>query len=257
MRVYFCTARPTAEIFERAIAAAGTREDFIFAADQILADHQGPRDIAAELTRTVVLIDACDAVISFPDWRTDKRCELEILHASAAGIPTYSADNYIDVDRETWRPDPVPAPGEAAPERRTPPARAEHGSRTARIFGEYTGPERKDNGVKGFVLLKCPACGSSKRYFLRERQTAFFCKCGEKIPLDYGAMVPAFANCSAPNCDQKQIKYMTNAKTNEETELQVGCLKCQRTIHLRPSNNGRAFVTFVPADPKEAAEHES
>lgn len=242
MKVFFCTQDPGDKLDE-ALEAAGRRGDVVLTAEHIL--HQDPRfgrDYGAEIAKTIILIEAADIVVSFPDWRRDARCRMEIAHAENIGLPIFSVDNYKDVDQETWRPVPAPRPGDPAPERNPP--KAEHGSRNARIFGEPGADAAWRQPVRGFLLIKCPRCGVVRPIYSREDKETYRCKeCGSVTPLEREKMFPAYVNCQAGDCDQHQLRYMTNTSPEETEELTLNCLKCKTPIYLVPAKNGRAFVT--------------
>lgn len=86
-------------------------------------------------------------------------------------------------------------------------------------------PEKKPEGARGLLHLRCPECGSAFGTFLREHQTEIACKCGHHIDLT-GQLGRYHAVC--PYCQLESW-----GKTNsEEPEIEVRC-KCKEMIRLQ------------------------
>lgn len=133
------------------------------------------------------------------------------------------------------------------------PARA---SRVERMFGErrewdmpHAGAEpvrHYDDGVppqliardkyKGFLHIRCGACGQEKDIFTRELTNEY--KCGCRMITELRDMLPVHVVCP---CGQT-FKYVTNVK-GEDIDIQ--CINCRRSIPMRMNWRGTAYVNAV------------
>lgn len=79
-------------------------------------------------------------------------------------------------------------------------------------------PEKREQGVKGFIHVECPKCHKTKGMFQREHLTEVLCtNCGEMI--DLRESIPMHFKCECG----KKLTYMTNMKSNM---ADVNCFDC-------------------------------
>jgi len=92
------------------------------------------------------------------------------------------------------------------------------------------------NGVKGFILLRCQACGNTFKLFQREPKKRVFCKCGHCVDL---AVPLAHFQCTCAKCGKQSW-----GKTNiEEASIEVRC-SCGNPITLNWYPEDRQYGTF-------------
>lgn len=88
-----------------------------------------------------------------------------------------------------------------------------------------TPPEKKPEGARGLLRLRCPECGNTFGTFLREYQTEVACKCGH--PIDLTGQLGRY-HFTCPYCEKE-----TWGKTNlEDPEITVRC-RCGGDVELR------------------------
>ena len=86
--------------------------------------------------------------------------------------------------------------------------------------------EKKPDGYKGFLLIRCRHCGKIKAFCTKVPTTEYFCKeCGRTTPLD--RMIPAYVRCE--KCGSR-YKYRSNIDTGES--VSISCLQCSAPIDL-------------------------
>lgn len=86
-------------------------------------------------------------------------------------------------------------------------------------------PEKKPEGARGLLRLRCPECGNTFGTFLREYQTEVACKCGHHIDIT-GQLGRYHFTC--PYCEKE-----TWGKTNlEDPEITVRC-RCGGDVEVR------------------------
>lgn len=92
--------------------------------------------------------------------------------------------------------------------------------------------------VKGFLLMRCAACGDVATYYLRTPRPDYDCRrCGHTNPVDREALRLVYCNC--PNCGNS-MRYKTNL-TGPEAE--VSCRNCGSPIDLTLNPRMTAYVT--------------
>lgn len=95
-------------------------------------------------------------------------------------------------------------------------------------------PEKKPEGARGLLHLHCKECGRAFTTFLRERQAAVPCKCGQCI--DLTAPLAKFAY-TCPYCEQTRWG-LTNL---EDPDITVRC-KCGGDVDLRWVPGSREYT---------------
>lgn len=153
--------------------------------------------------------------------------------------------------RTETAPEPqAPEEAPAAPEPEKPAK--QHMSRVERIFGrreewssapaqqpETEAEEQTVRPVKGFLIIKCRSCGSTRSFFLKDYASATRCPgCGAEIPLDGNLLRPVYMQC--PHCENA-LKYKTNF-TGERIEL--NCKRCGAPVDLELNGRGTAYNTI-------------
>lgn len=90
-------------------------------------------------------------------------------------------------------------------------------------------------GVNGFVVIECKACGRVQYTFLKESITQYQCICRHKT----GVMdvKPLYAHCE---CGENW-RYWTNWTKEQIT---VNCRKCGYPIETELNGRGTAYVTM-------------
>lgn len=92
------------------------------------------------------------------------------------------------------------------------------------VYRSSLGEQKKLDGAKGLLRLRCPKCGNTFGTFLREYQTEVACNCGCKINLT-GQLGRYHFAC--PYCQHEGF-----GKTNlEDPEITVRC-KCGKDVDL-------------------------
>lgn len=129
---------------------------------------------------------------------------------------------------------PIEPPRAAAPE---PPLEnqvlTDQADRPERDAAPAPPPEKKPEGVRGLLRLRCPECGNTFGTFLREYQTGVDCKCGHQIDLT-GQLGRYHFVC--PYCQQEGW-----GKTNlEDPEITVRC-KCGEDVALRWKREAKEY----------------
>ena len=150
--------------------------------------------------RTIV-----DTTVEVPDTRegiTKAKRTIQRLMNEYAPVP--KAPDLVGLNPESQpSTDPPPAAETAS----TPP------------------PEKKPEGARGLLRLRCPECGNTFGTFLREYQTEVECKCGHQIDLTT-PLAPYRFTC--PHCQHEGW-----GKTNsEDPEITIRC-KCGGDVDLR------------------------
>ena len=98
------------------------------------------------------------------------------------------------------------------------------------------------DGVKGFLLIRCPECGEIRGFCSKQPITITSCRnCETEIPL--GDLLPAYVKCG--KCGS-QFKYRTNISDKEPFTFE--CLDCEAPIDLQLNSRGTAIVTIGEND---------
>lgn len=120
---------------------------------------------------------------------------------------------------------PMPIPQESEPPKQNPEAQAPNGTVDPLEPEGVAPPEKKQEGVRGLLRLRCPECRNTFGTFLREHQSEIVCKCGHHIDLT----VPlAGYRFTCPYCEKE-----TWGQTNlEDPEITIRC-KCGGDVELR------------------------
>ena len=104
---------------------------------------------------------------------------------------------------------------------------------------------RNAAGYKGFLLLRCPACGDTKGFCVRSEIQETRCRaCGTRYPV--ADLLPLFLNC--PACGDT-FKYYTNI----DEALTWPCLTCKTPVDMEPNESGTAVVTRSKRAPEGGA----
>ncbi len=145
-----------------------------------------------------------DTTVEVPDTREGiTRAKRTIQRLMNEYAPVIKALEPVGLNPESQAPTDLPPAAETAP---TPP------------------PEKKPEGARGLLRLRCPECGNTFGTFLREYQTEVECKCGHQINLT-GQLGRYHATC--PYCQHESW-----GKTNlEDPEITVRC-KCGEDVTL-------------------------
>lgn len=100
-------------------------------------------------------------------------------------------------------------------------------------------------GYKGFLLIRCPACGDTKGFCVKSEIRETKCRaCGETFPV--ADLRPLFLNC--PACGSG-FKYYTNI----DEPVTWPCLTCKTPVDLELNAAGTAMVTRRKAPEQGAA----
>ena len=153
--------------------------------------------------------------------------------AEAWGVVGDKEREKIGADKEHWETMDM---GAQKPQKR---------SRNDNLFGEgwreeiHNGYKQKDydhntDGYKGFLYIKCPACGKEKGFCVKESIAEYKCECGHEIYLE--DLKPMYVHC---DCG-KRFKYLTNM--NQDT-FDYKCINCGDMVKIRINKRGTAYTT--------------
>lgn len=84
-------------------------------------------------------------------------------------------------------------------------------------------PKPAETEYKGFLYIKCEACGKTKGFCAKQPRTKSHCDCGHDTPLQN--LKPLYINCK---CGET-FKYRTNLQDRMTT---MDCLKCNSPVDL-------------------------
>lgn len=161
------------------------------------------------------MLEASDAVYLLRTWKDSQGAKIEHEMAKYTGKMVMLQDDPLD-DLEA-RIEELKAAG-----RLEDPPRTETEAQHA-------------NGYKGFLLIRCPACGETKGFCVKSEISETRCRaCGARFPVV--DLLPLFLNC--PECGDT-FKYYTNI--DEPTTWP--CLTCKTPVELEMNDSGTAIVT--------------
>ena len=184
---------------------------------------------------------------------------------SPMGTKTYDMEesDVLRLLHDAWKlshgnfeedPPPSAPPTEKELENTSPPApvkKAEPVSRAERMFGkrETWGQQARSaeqrpvkqeepEGWKGFMVFRCPECGSARSFYTRDKIFAARClSCGCETPLEN--LIPAYVECG--KCG-KTLKYRTNIR--DDYPVTLNCIECNAPIDMQLNRRGTALVTI-------------
>lgn len=102
--------------------------------------------------------------------------------------------------------------------------------------GESGMDDSQQEGLKGFLLMKCAVCGKIKGFCAKRPITAYHCDCGNDTPLE--KVRPVFVSCD--KCG-KSFRYLTNI---EDPYIAYNCFSCGAPVDLELSLSGRVHIWF-------------
>lgn len=97
------------------------------------------------------------------------------------------------------------------------------------------------DGVKGFLIVECCACGKQKAFFVKKELNRYECTCGQRTKLV--DMVPVYMRCECG----KSFRYLTNI---EHLQFTANCPHCGSPVELELGNSGKAYITMGQTQPK-------
>lgn len=98
-----------------------------------------------------------------------------------------------------------------------------------------TPPPREPEEYRGFLLIKCPACGKLHGFCAKNPTSAYRCSCGETTELH--GLLPAHLKCKCGS----EFTYKTNVA---DTTFDYPCLNCGSPVDLELNRRGTAYVTI-------------
>lgn len=96
-------------------------------------------------------------------------------------------------------------------------------------------PEPAETGYKGFLYIKCEACGSTRGFCAKTPTKEHRCKCGHKTVLRN--LKPLYVNCE---CGEF-FKYRTNLQDDVAT---INCIKCGSPVDLELHDKKGVYTTI-------------
>lgn len=96
------------------------------------------------------------------------------------------------------------------------------------------GREEERESYKGFLFIRCEACGKEKGYCSKHPMTFHKCECGHHTDLHDLKPVHAYCKCG------RQYKYRTNIS---DPRLTISCLSCGAPVDLELNGKETAYVT--------------
>lgn len=154
----------------------------------------------------------------------------------------------ICVSRPAWQPPesepervnvPGPVPSDDTPEAEKPRSRVETMFGERRTWDMPAAKERREfrldkrEPYKGFLHIKCEACGMVKSFCAKKPTTFHICTCGHKTEL----RDLRFAHVRCGKCGG-EFTY----KTNIEEDFTISCLRCTSPVDMELGAKGTAFV---------------
>lgn len=95
--------------------------------------------------------------------------------------------------------------------------------------------DRTETGYKGFLYIKCDACGSTKGFCAKTQIKEARCDCGHATPLK--DLKPLYVNCK---CGES-FKYRTNLTDDTAT---INCIKCGSPVDLEYHYKNGEYATI-------------
>lgn len=198
----------------------------------ILPEGMDPGDY---IRITLAMIDTADMLFMLNGWEKSDGATLENGYAEYQGKPCLDWIHFRDRYLSSQKPEPEP---EQKPVQKQ--------SRVTRMFGpkeSWSGsgaPEPKKapgDGVKGFLLIRCPECNEIRGFCAKQPITETTCRnCDTAIPMQ--DLIPAFLKCG--KCGSS-FKYRTNIRDREP--FTFDCLECEAPIDLQLNSRETAIVT--------------
>lgn len=96
-------------------------------------------------------------------------------------------------------------------------------------------PEPAEAGYKGFLYIKCEACGSTKGFCTKTPIRWHRCSCGHSTELR--SLKPLYVNCE---CGE-DFKYLTNLTDNMTS---IDCIKCGSPVSLEYHDKKGVYATI-------------
>ena len=90
-------------------------------------------------------------------------------------------------------------------------------------------------GVIGFLLVECCACGKQKAFCCRKPLSRYECTCGQRTKLNN--MAPVHMRCECG----KYYYYKTNL---ESLQFTMNCPTCGSPVEIELGASGREYVTM-------------
>lgn len=87
--------------------------------------------------------------------------------------------------------------------------------------------------ARGFLFVKCEACGKVKGFLSRHTLTYYQCECGHKTELHGLRFAHVDCKCG------KKYTYITNL----QDDFTIDCLNCGSPVDMEMGAKGTAFVT--------------
>lgn len=97
------------------------------------------------------------------------------------------------------------------------------------------GREEERESYKGFLFIRCEACGKEKGYSSKYPLTFHKCDCGHRTDLHDLKPVHLYCKCGS------KYKYMTNIS---DPQFTMNCLSCGAPVDLELNSRGTAYVTI-------------
>ena len=199
---------------------------------------------AADYMRiTGAMLEAADTVYMLKNWKDSDGAQIEYALGVYTGKRVLLQDDPLDDLEEKIR-------AAFGPKSPAEEHRKEQGARFAAAVDagirDATGknPEHAA-GYKGFLLIRCPACGDTKGFCVKSEIRETKCRaCGETFPV--ADLRPLFLNC--PACGAG-FKYYTNI----DEPVTWPCLTCKTPVDLELNAAGTAMVTRRKAPEQGAA----
>lgn len=91
------------------------------------------------------------------------------------------------------------------------------------------------NGMIGFLIIECCACGKQKAFCCRKPLYKYECTCGQRTKLV--DMVPVYMRCECG----KSFHYLTNT---ERLQFTANCPHCGSPVELELGNSAKAYITM-------------
>lgn len=95
--------------------------------------------------------------------------------------------------------------------------------------------EEERESYKGFLFIRCEACGKERGYNSKYPMTFHKCECGHRTDLHDLKPVHLYCKCGS------QYKYKTNIS---DPQFTMNCLSCGAPVDLELNSRGTAYVTI-------------
>lgn len=96
-------------------------------------------------------------------------------------------------------------------------------------------PEPTETGYKGFLYIKCEACGTKKGFCVKSPIKENRCSCGHVTELRN--LKPLYVNCKCGN----SFKYRTNLT---DRVASIDCINCGSPVDLEYHEKNDVYVTI-------------